>query len=289
MMPPMLRSLVLASFAIKTSLAKQAGLRQAVSPNSEPCHLREWARRRLLLIDHRAGTRRRPLEDVREEPELLVRRHGLLVPVLPRRVQLGLLQLLLLAADCQSGVDILQLLLLLLLPKPSHLRTERAETLPKLGLLASGLLAELAVTSAQLTKALADVGSLSRCGKTCLRPRLSHAGKLAGSGLPEAARGGSDVGKLAGPLPSFGHTLQAELTLGCPDVRQLSSPLQCLSHTLQAKLANISGRSLLALLRLFKGLLRTSRGRLKTLLPQVGGGLCLLVQNVSANFRLDQS
>ena len=86
-MPPMLRSLLRASLAMSIPLvAEQAGLHQTVGANTKTCNLRDRVWTRLLLLYNRACPSRRTLEDVREEAERLVWRHGLLILVLASRV-----------------------------------------------------------------------------------------------------------------------------------------------------------------------------------------------------------
>src|SRR6056297_1499691 len=132
-MPPMPRSLFLASLGIVFSLsAEQAGLRQAIGANTKAHDLRCGARgrsRALLLLNNRAGSRRRTLENVRKEAKGLIRGHGVLILVLTCAVEVCLLLRLLLLTHGGCGVDVLQLLALQLLAEARHLRTQCTEAL----------------------------------------------------------------------------------------------------------------------------------------------------------------
>lgn len=157
-------------------------------------------------------TDRKPLEDVREEAQLLVRGHGPLISVLALGVEDRLLLLLLHVADIHEGADVADVELLAKFAKTGHLSAQTTEALSKGTNLTRTLKAELAASGT-------DVGILTSAPQSEFPGPGEDVRRLPRTLEAKLATGSADVGQLT-------RALETHLRLSRPDIRQLICALQ---------------------------------------------------------------
>jgi len=184
------------------------------------------------------------LVDIREEAQLLIRRHNPLILVLPQRVEPCLSLSLLNRADIHERPNIADVEVLTKLSEASHLAAKGPKTLTKGPKLTRTLQPELTQVASDvghlscalqtnLTLSSGDVGQLPCATEAQFACRRANPCQLTGSLKTHTALSASDVGKLP-------CTLQTELTASGADVRQLTCGLQAELTTGRSDIGKLS-------------------------------------------------